>query len=137
MQDKNRIDWLKIIGYFSIPFSVYLFNYALFFIGTYDVLKWIDIPMHFLGGASVAIAIFLTLSHFEKKKILYLNKPSKILFIVSLVALIAVLWEFYEFSLEHFTGFDFQGTLRDTMEDLFLGILGGFLSAITMVFSEK
>ena len=134
---QNRIDWLRILGFFSVPFAVYLFNYVLFFLGTYKILGWIDIPMHFIGGVSVAIAFFLTLSYLEETEILSIDKVSKAIFVFSLVALTAVLWEFYEFSLEYFTGFDFQGTLNNTMSDLFLGITGGIFSTITMAFSEK
>ena len=134
---QNKTDWIRILRYFSIPFSVFVFNYILFFLGTYDVLEWIDIPMHFFGGVSVAIALFLTLNYFEEMGFLYLNKISKIVFLVSMVALIAVLWELYEFSLEYLTGFNFQGNLNDTMSDLLLGLLGGLLSGISMVFPEK
>jgi len=46
---------------------------------------------------------------------------------LSFVALVGVLWEFYEFILDFFNGNTgiFQGTSADTMKDLFFGLLGG------------
>ena len=137
MQNKNEL--FKILSFFSIPFVVYVFNYVLLFLGipNLEYNQWISAPMHFAGGVSIAIAFFLTINHLQKREYITLNNTSKIIFVVSLVALMAVFWEFYQFFMEYATKLDLQGNLSDTMADLFFGILGGFLTSIFMVFSGK
>jgi uncharacterized membrane protein YjdF len=88
--------------------------------------------MHFLGGASIALTYFLTLKFLQKENYFKLNAFFNIFFIFALVSLTAVLWEFLEFSLTYITGFSLQGNLSDTMLDLFLGMLGGLLTAIIL-----
>lgn len=123
---------LKIISWFFIfPIFVLIAHFfLLLFFNIYEIFPWFDIPMHFIGGVSVGYTYFLTLQYFQKKNYLVLNSISRIFFVFALVSLTAVFWEFFEFSAEYITGLGLQGNLDDTMADLFLGIFGGFLTAI-------
>lgn len=47
-------------------------------------------------------------------------------FVLSFVALIAVLWEFFEWGIDVVFRSATQGGLEDTLGDLFFGLLGGF-----------
>jgi len=125
-------DLLSIGEYFLPPLFLFLFNWVLFFLGVYSFAEWIDIPMHLLGGSLVAFTYFFSLRYLQKRSHIKINSLTRIVFVFALVALTAVLWEFFEFSLTYITGMSFQGTLNDTIFDLFLGLLGGLLTAIVL-----
>lgn len=86
----------------------------------YWFLPWLDIPMHILGGAWVAMLYFW----------LY-PKNKSIVNCLSFVALLAVFWEFAEFFVDHLPFLEkfgsFQGDVADTMGDLFFSLLGGLI----------
>ena len=124
---------VKLLGFFVPIILVLVIHYVFLFFGFYSRFSWLDIPVHFLGGFSFGIAYFFVLLELEKNsKYLKLNKVSRFVFVVALVSLPAVFWEFYEFLLEYYTGLNFQGTINDTMLDLLMGILGGVSISILL-----
>lgn len=100
--------------------------------------------MHFLGGFWVA-SLFFNLNsklNFLPNNLTINNSIIKNLTIIVLslgfVALIAVLWEFFEFFYDVFIsvkGYPWvaQQGMSDTMTDLFLGFLGGFVATIIIL----
>ncbi len=97
----------------------------------YDLFPWIDIPMHFIGGLSISYTIVLFFNFFEERKFMEIRKEFLyFIFIVSSVALVAVLWEFYEFFLKYFFNVNTQPSLEDTLLDLFMGLFGGLFGSI-------
>ena len=107
--------------------------------GFYYQFGWFDIPMHFFGGYVMAI---LGLALYQK---LIVNlesstdvnsrtKVSKLLlsfiFVLGLVMIIGVAWEWYEFLFDQFAKLMVtkygvaQMGLPDTMDDLFNDFLG-------------
>jgi len=125
-------DFTNIGKYFLPPLFLFLFNWVLFFFNVYSFAEWIDIPMHIVGGSLVAFTYFFSLKYLQKRGYLKINSFTRVVFVLSLVALTAVLWEFFEFSLTYLLGTGFQGTLNDTMFDLFLGLFGGLFMAILL-----
>lgn len=117
------INWLLING-FSQDF--------------YMTHPWVDIPLHFFGGCSIAMFAYLLLNAFPDKKKMINDLPViiRIFLYVSIVSLAAVLWEFYEFIHDIVFLTSYQPNLRDTMTDLFLGLAGGLILAIYLV-SQK
>ncbi len=107
----------KLIACFYATFWVYIINVALINRNLYTN-GWLDIPVHFLGGASIAYGFILVLRK-VKEKVVIKDRFFEILIITSLVGLIAVIWEFYE----KVSGM--QLGLDDTLLDLFMGIMGG------------
>lgn len=103
-------------------------------IGFFDVYRYwhsFDIPMHFLGGASIAYAAHLTLIELQRKKWLVIRSATiRVLLLASIAVTTAVLWEFHEFLIDYFTGSRIQVNNLDTMKDLFMGTMGGLLSAL-------
>lgn len=84
---------------------------------------WLDIPMHALGGAAVALSFFALHDLFPKypKRLLY---PTPVLLLTLLVAL---MWEVFELKAgipieEHFA--------IDTTVDLIMDMLGGILGYV-------
>jgi len=126
----------KIIGFFVFPALVFLLHvFLIFFTSVYRFFPWFDIPIHVLGGISIGCTFVLILRYIEKEISVKLGNL-RFIFVVSLVALTAVLWEFFEFSLTFFIGISFQGNLEDTIVDLFLGLVGGTFVAFLDVFFE-
>lgn len=124
--------FLRIIFFFIFPASVFLFSFFIgHVLGAYDIFPWIDIPMHFLGGLSVAYTSILFLNFFKQEGMMGIHKKNLQIFItLSFVSLIAVLWEFWEFGMDYFFHTNMQQGLADTMMDLFCGLTGGFAGAV-------
>ena len=84
-----KLTLFSLIGILSFHFLSSFYHW-------YDAVLWLDIPMHLIGGMWVAL-LFVYL--FEK----YLLKLEQVHFFKSLiltlgfVALIGILWEFYEY----------------------------------------
>lgn len=115
----------KILGFFAFPVFVILWNAIFTMTGLYDKFLWLDIPMHLIGGVAIANSFLLILDYLHKERYLRINKFFLFIFAVSLVSLFAVLWEFYEFSVDLFFHLNYQLGLEDTLFDLFLGLVGG------------
>jgi len=73
------------------------------------------------------------------KRYIYLNRKNFInrienqvllLLVFFLVTTAAVFWEFAEFLVDNFLGMNTQLSLSDTINDLFMGVLGGFTMVI-------
>jgi len=125
---------LKIVlGYFIFPVLIVLIHaFLLFFTEFYRFFPWFDIVMHLVGGFSISLAFFFTLVFLQKNNYLRLDSLTRFLFVIALVSMIIVLWEFFEFLLEYLTGMNFQG--EDIMEDLFFGFFGGLIGAVSFEF---
>jgi len=90
---------------------------------------WVDIILHFFGGLMVAAILLGFLEEKPHIFILSQNKFFSLIVIVSFVALIGVLWEFYEYALDYFLVIH-QMKLSDTLFDLFFDLLGGATAGI-------
>ncbi|OGZ54783.1 MAG: hypothetical protein A3H64_02555 [Candidatus Ryanbacteria bacterium RIFCSPLOWO2_02_FULL_45_11c] len=101
------------------------------FRGWYVTVPSIDIPLHVLGGAWVALVFF----YFQRRHMLIFSTLPflfSIILVAGVVMLVGVMWEWFEF------GFDYifvpehaewraQLGLIDTMGDLFTDLVGGVL----------
>jgi hypothetical protein len=80
---------------------------------------WFDIPMHFFGGAIVALGFF-TLRDLK----LFSNKHLTIAKVLLLVLCVAFVWEGFEI----FAGVPIESNfVLDTSLDIVFGLLGGFV----------
>lgn len=96
----------------------------------------IDIFFHVLGGFSAAHGFLNWLKHSETKKFVKLNSTlAKLIVVLSLVTTVAVVWEFHEFVLQHYTGIEMQPSIADTMADLLLGMIGA--AAAVFIFQDR
>ncbi len=120
---------------FLFPFLVYLLNY--FLLNFANAAYWsfpVDIPMHALGGFSIAYGAVRALRLLEKKNTVVIkNVLVKVFVVLATVALAAVIWEFYEFFHDYFFETSYQGGTIDIMKDLFMGLLGGLLFCVLAV----
>jgi len=127
----------KLIVSIFIPVIVFLFNILLLVFGVYNFLPWFDIPMHFIGGMSIAY-FFICLVRFFENRISFNSRFFEVLAVISFVSLVAVFWEFYEFFVSYFLPNYFSTPqIGDTLLDLFLGILGAFFIGLFVRIREQ
>lgn len=102
----------------------------------YWIFPSLDIPMHLLGGAWLALVFFFVLDS-TNIRIARGGKDAPFisaLCAVGFVMLFAVMWEFAEFAYDIFLSQkDYLTVMQrgtgDTMKDLFMSLLGGSLAA--------
>jgi hypothetical protein len=117
----------KIASFFVLPISV-LFAHLIVSKGLnlYKIFPNLDILFHYIGGLSIAYTSARILSYLGKEKISTI--PNKVVFLVlifSLTATATVFWEFAEFIGDQFMNTNIQISLANTMQDQFMGLLGG------------
>jgi len=115
------------LSLFALLAGVHIVALELFL---YWKFSWFDIPMHFVGGAVVALGVFTLydLHLFVPKRYLQL------LPIVLLVFLVAMVWEVYEL----FIGVPIEDDyVVDTLTDLVMGLLGATVGYTIGIFSHK
>lgn len=115
------------IGYFFLfPLIVFLVHLAAKGLGVYEMFPNVDIPFHYVGGFSIAYTCSRVLFYLESEKITAgLHKALFLLLLLSLTTTVAVFWEFGEFLSDQFLNTSLQPSIANTMQDQFLGILGG------------
>ncbi len=109
-----------------------IFSYSGFYLNSgWD---WIDIPLHLIGGACVAFAIITFIADAIKtKKLSPLPWYFFILCVIGCVALVGIVWEFYEFAFDIiFPSILRQPSNADTMKDLANDLNGGFIMVLIL-----
>jgi hypothetical protein len=117
----------KIVSFFIFPAIVFLAHLvAVKGLDLYRMFPNMDIPFHYMGGLSIAYTSAQILSYFESEKITAIqNKVLFLVLLLSLTATAAVFWEFAEFISDQFLATHLQPSIANTLQDQFLGILGG------------
>ncbi|MDP2631315.1 MAG: hypothetical protein Q8P30_00925 [Candidatus Uhrbacteria bacterium] len=104
----------------------------------YSFFDWYDIPMHFGGGfaaAALGLAIWtegIEDIRFKGRMVRHLKWWLVPLFVLGIVALISVAWEFHEFLLDQLLSEKplRQMGLTDTMADFFFDLTGGVIALL-------
>lgn len=117
-------------------FLYYFFLFLADFLGCvlnlYNTLSWYDLFVHFLSGIFTFVFGIIVFRQINNCKIE--NKKLKFLFCLGLVALVAVLWEIFEFSADTVLKTDLQHNqdagVNDTMSDLIVASFGGIIPAL-------
>jgi len=124
--------FFSFLKFFWLPILILLVNELLLNpLQLFLRFWWLDEFLHFFSGAAVALSFVLCLRALRARG-LYSAEPwiTKV-FVVSLVAFVAVGWEWHEFLRDLFLHEHSQTDMFDTMKDLFLGVLG---AACAMLF---
>lgn len=82
---------------------------------------WLDIPMHFLGGITVALGYLSLRDFFPRLKDGWFNWRRTLIFVLA----IAVVWETFEVVIG--VSFDESRYVVDTVSDVVVGLLGGLI----------
>jgi hypothetical protein len=127
----------KILSYFAFPALVFLIHLITVGLSNlYIHFPHIDIPFHYAGGFAIAFTSAQILTYLEEEKITsMLNRVLFVIMIIALTTTAAVIWEFAEFISDQFLHTDLQGSIANTMQDQFVGILGGATWAF--IYSRK
>lgn len=126
------------LGHFVVPadsrFLFYLFCFGAVELGSaldaYDWISWWDLLLHGLSGALIALVGLLAYNglrhnHGDLPKD---EQKLAVLFMNLAATTSAALWEYYEFMLDTFFGFDAQYSaagVGDTMTDMMICTVGG------------
>ena len=126
------------LGHFVVPadsrFLFYLFCFGAVELGSalgaYDWISWWDLLLHGLSGALIALVGLLVYNglrhnHGDLPKD---EQKLAVLFMNLAATTSAALWEYYEFMLDTFFGFDAQYSaagVGDTMTDMMICTVGG------------
>lgn len=134
--------FLSLIKAFIPPIVLFLFHVVMiFFVDIYTFWPDFDILMHFAGGFTMGVTAVWLINFSQKENSMRINHPVISIFLtVCFVALMATLWEFAEWTSDHYLATYMQAGLDDTMFDMFLGVCGGLLSGSILTFkntSEK
>lgn len=115
---------------------VLLAHAAGIFFDLYALWDWYDIPMHFGGGlAAGALGLAIWQEGIEEVKFKgWFAKHLKWwlipLFVLGVVAIISVAWEFHEWALDELVGGSRQPGLTDTMFDFVFDTCGGVVALL-------
>lgn len=95
---------------------------------------YVGILFHLGGGMAVGTGTYYLLMRQLIRQVWYIKAG----FIVGIVGLAAIGWEGFEWTFSHFFYHNnLQGSLDNTMGDLFVGVLGGFLAALFLVLNKE
>lgn len=115
-------------------FLVFLANVIALYFHIYWELPWLDIPMHFFGGYTVAILgialygwvqTYVDIQPKHHARSAFASLVLEGMFVIGFVMIISVAWEIWEFCMDQFaTAFVdrfgvTQPGIADTMDDLF------------------
>ncbi len=123
--------FLKLFGF---TLAIYLINLAAAQVGVYQAWPYFDIPMHLLGGASIAVMMLVAWDMglgYGKGSLSSIPLLVKALTVIGFVAIIGIVWEWHEFIHDFILtmrGLPFipaQPSIGDTMKDLFNDLVGG------------
>lgn len=106
----------------------------------YWTIRWLDVPMHFLGGFWLGLGAlwlyyfsgFFKNIHEEHRTALYVW----LLAVTSALAL-GFIWEVYEFGLDMLYDKTDQYDILDTMSDLIFDIIGGTVATFMFVMGNN
>ena len=118
----------NIASFFIFPMTVLMTHFIAWQgLHLYTRFPDLDIPFHFIGGLSIAYTSARILFYLQEEKVLMypLNRVIFLLLVFSLTATAAVFWEFVEFTIDQLFRTNVQVSLANTMQDQFMGILGG------------
>jgi|SRR5690349_9890454 len=119
----------KFVSFFLFPLTVLLVHLiASKVLNLYVLFPNLDILSHFAGRRFIAYTSTQILNYLEKEKITApLNQARLLVLIFALTATATVLWEFAEFIGDQLLNPNIQISLANTMQDQFMGILGGIV----------
>jgi hypothetical protein len=119
------------ILFFIIGGSNYLGNKLYLYWTTW----WHDMIMHYIAGVVVAMTSILFYQLFFKKS--EWSKSKLVMFSVAVTMIVGLLWEYFELYFEITSFADGLSFWTDTLSDLFLDTVGGYLGALYSIKISK
>lgn len=120
---KNKLLLISLLTILLIS----VFHYLSLRYSWYWTFRWLDIPVHIVGGFWVSLSalwVSLYISHIDS--ILGYKRKALIVMLTS-VLVVAILWEIFEL-IFHVTSVNSVGYWQDTLSDISNGFVGGIIS---------
>jgi hypothetical protein len=110
---------LTVLGLYALGLTFRLFK----------LFPQLDIPTHFLGGVAITYLYRVAIRN-SQDFVGQIPFPIQVLFAITCAGTTTVLWEFYENIIDYFIGTQMVRGLRDTLIDLFMGLLGALVLSL-------
>lgn len=120
-----------LISLLVLTFILTSLNFIALKYDLFWVLKWFDIPMHFLGGLVVSF-LASCIIYFKKINLSYIKFLS---YNILTIFIISILWELFELSIK-VTSLNDALYVSDTGLDFMANIFGGVCGSI-FIFNKK
>ncbi len=118
---------LKIIYFCFIFFADFLGCV----VNLYGKISWFDTFTHYLSGIFTAYLGILLMNKFKQTFL------SRIIYILGFTCLVAVIWEFFEYSMDSFFGMTLQHADTTGVNDTMIDLISAFLGSITFLIFYK
>ena len=116
--------FIAIFHYFSLKYSWYW---------TY---RWLDIPVHIVGGFWVSLSALWVSLHVSHIDSIYGYKKKALFVMLSSVLIVAILWELFEL-IFNVTSLQSVGYWQDSLSDIINGFVGGIISFLYFIKNKK
>ncbi len=156
---KDKFSYIPDQYYYIAMLFAYFSTYLGSYLNFYEAFSWWDDALHFSSGILIGLFSIILVSYTIGNRFGKYKTKSDIVFLIIIGGLlslsVAVFWEFYEFSYDHFTDGNMQrglivedyniensgvvlresgrlvgDDLRDTMNDMFLATAGAFIAGL-------
>lgn len=124
---------IALLRYGWFPVAVFLVHeFCSHVLDAYVRWPAVDVPLHFLGGLSIAYFLAGSLRSFAGRDLVRMPDPIlRWFFVLALACTTAVFWEFAEWTSDRFFGTNCQmNDLGDTLSDLLMGLFGALFFLI-------
>lgn len=122
---KEHLPFLIEAGWMpSLVFGMHCFLSLAF--NAYVRVPSLDVPMHLMGGLAIAHFFRVVLAYGDRLGLIRVGSPrAEMIMVFGLVALATVVWELAEFLADYCFHLGAQPSVRNTMKDQFMGLVGG------------
>lgn len=122
----------------NLKLFYYIFIFLADFLGCvvnlYGKISWFDTFIHYLSGIFTAYLGILLMGIFQFKQTFL----SRIIYVLGFTCLVAVIWEFFEYSMDSFFGMTLQHADTTGVNDTMVDLISAFLGSITfLIFYRK
>ncbi len=105
--------------------------------GFFENVFWYDKVVHFIGGLTIGLIIYLILEYLQNKHNWHLSLKFLIIFSLAITMMGLVLWEFYEYFIDYINVGNMISDKFDTVDDLLFGFIGASISTVCAVYFLK
>lgn len=122
---KEHLPFMLEAGWMpSLVFAVHCLLSLAF--NAYDRMPSLDVPMHLLGGLAIAYFFHGCVAYGDRLGLVRIgSRRAEMIMVFGLVAAATVAWELAEFLADIFFHLGAQPSVRNTMKDQFMGLVGG------------
>jgi hypothetical protein len=99
--------------------------------------SYFDVVAHFFGGSAIAWSAMIIWKRWNERQWIHADAIVRDYAVCMTSLLFGTMWEWWEFWMQRWTGFIFQPSIGDTMQDLFMDTIGGLLVVLVYRLIKK